>query len=239
MADVEVQADVLTELEDRIVVFHLRQVVGVVVEADPDLVLVRKRCHTRGEDGVALGGHASAAQRLGHEEAELDLLIRLPEAHLVDVNVDARVVIHLPQITALRELLLPLRVGGLALDAREVLDRSAHEFRLAEAVIEQCLQRLLRRLRHAAIAIRDAPDAHAIEDGVGLSCGRSEPWKRETSGGGEGSAEEMTARKRVGCHEMVNGETRRLLPESWKMKGWECLSFASLLRMPLLHRARP
>jgi hypothetical protein len=165
----------------------------VVVEADPDLVLVRKRRDTRGEDGIALGGHAGAAQRLGHEEAELDLLIRLTEAHLVDVNVHARVVIHLPHLNALGELLLTLRIGGFAFDAREVLDRPAHEFRLAEAVIEQRLQRFLRRLRHAAIAIGDATDAHPIEDRVRLLCRRSESWKREIGGGGDGGAEKAAA----------------------------------------------
>jgi hypothetical protein len=144
-------------------------------------VLVRKRRDTRGEDGIALRGHGRAAQRLGHEEVELDLLIRLTEAHLVDVNVHARVVVHFPHLNALGDLLLTLRIGDLAaFDACEKLRRSAHELRFADAAVEQRLQRLLRRLRHAAIAIRDAADAHPVEDGVRLLRRRSEPWKRET-----------------------------------------------------------
>ena len=75
VADVDVQPDVLAEFQDGVELVHLRQIVGVVVKTDPDLVLVRKRGDARGEDGIALGGHAGAAQRLGHEEVELDFLI--------------------------------------------------------------------------------------------------------------------------------------------------------------------
>lgn len=204
VADVEVETDVLAEIEDGVERVHLRQVVRVVVEADPDLVLVRKRRHTRGEDGIAFCSHRRATESLGHEEVELDFLIRLPEAHLVDVNVHARVVEHLPHLNALGDLLLPLRIGDLAtFDAREKLRRSAHELRLADAAVEQRLQRLLRRLRQAAIAIRDAADAHAIEDRVRLRRSRSESWKREASGSCDGGAEEMAAGERVSGHAKV------------------------------------
>lgn len=64
VADVEVEADVLAEFQDGIELVHLGQVVGVVVEADPDLVLVGKRGDAGGEDGGALGGDGAAGVSL-------------------------------------------------------------------------------------------------------------------------------------------------------------------------------
>ena len=43
MTDVGIDADVLAEIEEGIVRVYLRQVVRVVVKADPDLVLVGNR----------------------------------------------------------------------------------------------------------------------------------------------------------------------------------------------------
>ena len=51
------------------------QVVGVVVKAHPDFVLVRKRRDARGEDGVALGGDLLRLARSTsreHPEVERD-----------------------------------------------------------------------------------------------------------------------------------------------------------------------
>ena len=55
----------------------------------------------------ALGGDGLAPQRLGHLEVEVDLLVGLAEGELVDVDVDAGVVVHLADLLALGQLRLP------------------------------------------------------------------------------------------------------------------------------------
>jgi len=90
-------------------------------------------------------------------------------------------------------LLLTLGVGDLAaFEACVKLGRPAHELGLAQAVIQQRLERLLGRLGHAAVAVGDAADAYAIEDGVGLVSGGGETRKCE-AGGGECGAKEGAA----------------------------------------------
>ena len=119
----------------------------------------------------------------------------------MDVDVHTCVVVHFSHFGALGELLLTLRVGDLAaFDACVKLGRPAHELGLAEAVIEQRLESLLGCLRHVAVAVGDAANAHAVEDGVGLVGGRSATRKGEAGGGGDCGAKKSTAGKRVGCH---------------------------------------
>src|SRR5688500_9520292 len=104
VADVEVEADVLAELEDGVGAVDDGDIVRVVVEGDPDPVLVGEGGEAAREVLVALGGDGDAAERLGDLEVEIDFLVRLSEGDLVDVDVDAGVVVHLAEVDAPGEL---------------------------------------------------------------------------------------------------------------------------------------
>ncbi len=85
----------------------------MVVEGDPDLVLVGEGRELLGHWLRTLQSDASAAQRLGHLEVEVDRLIRLAKADLMNVDVDACIIVHFPQLRALGQLRPVLLVGRL------------------------------------------------------------------------------------------------------------------------------
>src|SRR5206468_2497412 len=81
------------------------------VEADPDLVLVGEGRELPGHRLRTLQGDADAAQRPGHLEVEVDRLVRLAEGDLVEVDVDARIVVYLAHLGAPGQLRLASFVG--------------------------------------------------------------------------------------------------------------------------------
>ena len=138
----------------------------------------------------------------------------------MDVDIDARVVVHLAQLPALGQLRFALCIGrrrrrgrqlhwrilvlalasGAAVDAGIKLDHSAHQLSLTDSVVEQCLERFLGRVSHAAIAVGDAADAHAVEDGVGFGGGgQGAPRQGET-----GRSSSRAAEKRATGGESVH-----------------------------------
>ena len=91
-------------------------------------------------------------------------------------------------LPALGELAGTLGVGGLDRRIGGIIagratpaqagvgnDRSIHQLRFAEAILDQGLQRLLGGIDAAAIAVGDAPNADAVNDGIGLADGRGSP----------------------------------------------------------------
>ena len=100
VTDVEIEADVLAEFEDGVRLVERGIVVGVVVKADPDFVLIREGRELLRLAFIALSGDAGAAERFRHEEIEIDLLVGWPEGNFVEVNVDPGVVVHLTQFAA-------------------------------------------------------------------------------------------------------------------------------------------
>src|SRR6185312_12922519 len=99
-------------------------------------------------------------------------LVRPAEADLVDVDIDARVVVHLAQLGAPGQLSLALFLGRLGLllsgtsataasHAGEGPDRSVHHLDLAEPILDEGLEGILGRRDLAAVAVSDAPDPHA------------------------------------------------------------------------------
>ena len=117
VADVEVERDVVADVHQRVELFDRRDVVRVIVERDVDLVLLGERRELLGQLVVALGGDRLAAEGLGDLEVEVDVVVGLAEGDLVDVDVDAGVVVHLAKLLALGQLRLA-HLGSVGIDRR-------------------------------------------------------------------------------------------------------------------------
>src|SRR5262245_20009448 len=105
------------------------------------------------------------------------------------MNVDARVVVELAQLAAFGQLRVALGIGwrrrllrGTApataspsANSRERLDRSAHHFHFAEAVLNQGLECVLSGVDLSSVTVGDASNPHPVDDGVRFArsfCGR-------------------------------------------------------------------
>ena len=212
----------------------------MVVEGDPDLVLLGERGEALGLLVVALGGDGLAAQGLGDLEVEVDVVVGRAERELVDVDVDAGVVVHLAQLLALGKLrLAQLGAVGIAhrgrcrllgvvaraaapatsapaaaSNPRERADGSVHQLRLAQAILQEALERVLGGVHAAAIAVGDAADSHAAQDGVGLGSNGAEDAARHDRARCQGGC---AAEKCPPCREMIDEVLRhvRLLQCVW------------------------
>src|SRR5437867_8767572 len=83
----------------------------MIVEGNPDFVFICKGRKFFGDLIRALGSDSDTPKRLRHLEVELDLFIRLAKRQLMEMNVDARVIVHFAQVAALRQLGLALGVS--------------------------------------------------------------------------------------------------------------------------------
>ena len=81
-------------------------------------------------------------------------------------------------------------------------DGPVHHLDLAEPILDEGLERILGRIDLAAIAVGDAPDPHAVEDGVGLVQFGTQNAPRHHGARGEGCrpAEERSPVYRVFSH---------------------------------------
>src|SRR5688572_13926000 len=111
VANIEIEADVLAEFENGVRFVQQRKVVGVIVETDPDFVLIGEGRESFGESFVAFGGDAGASERFGDLKIEVNVLVGLAERNFVEVNVNTRVVVKLAQRPAFGQLRLAFGVG--------------------------------------------------------------------------------------------------------------------------------
>ena len=109
-----------------------------------------------GQGLVAFRGDARASERFGHLKIEVNVLVGLAERNFVQVNVNTRVVVKLAQLPAFGQLRFPFSVSrlwlwgwfgeaslrlraGSRIPANDS-NRSAHQFHLAEAVLDKGLE---------------------------------------------------------------------------------------------------
>ena len=185
----------------------------MIVKGDPHCVFGGEGREFLGHGVGALGGDADTAEGLGDLEVEINFLVGRTEGNFVEVNVYAGVVVELAERAALRELGgaggggrffrgrqcggFLFRPSGGDADSGELLNGAAHEVDFAESTVQNTAESFFGRGEHAAVAVSNGADPHAVEDGVGLG-GRSrsaERTARQKRGGGErgGGAEEGAA----------------------------------------------
>ena len=156
VADMEVEPDGGTQLQEGIGFVHGRVVARVVVEGDPDIVFGGEGREFLGHGIGALGGNTDAAEGLGGLKIERDLFVRGAEGDFVERKINPGVVVEFAELTTLRGLGraggfggffggrgrggLLFRSGGGDADAGELQDGPAHEFDFAKAAWENPAQ---------------------------------------------------------------------------------------------------
>ena len=130
----------------------------------------------------------------------------------MEVNVDSGIIVHFTEIAAFGELRLPFSVGGFrggfaritttspsgpapaTADAGIRANGTVHQFDFTESILQQRVQCLLGGVDvAAAIAVCDAADADAVDDGIGLAGplrGSTSIVSRPKAGGNNGESSE-------------------------------------------------
>src|ERR1041385_2564483 len=107
----------------------------------------------------------------------------------MEMNVNSGIVVHFAQIAAFGQLRVLLRIAGFrrriagaaagsagasaAADAGISPNRTVHQFDFADAILQQRVEGFFGGVNvAAAVAVRDAADADAINDRIGSARGR-------------------------------------------------------------------